>query len=96
MPGYSDLQQGAPQRDAQTLYRNLPACRTCPLRYDQGVSDHAILGLLLVVAIAIGVVGLLIATSMLRECQRLTRAVAALVYQEGERTRAIITGRPTG
>jgi hypothetical protein len=59
------------------------------------VSDHAILGFLLVVAIAIGVVGLLIATSMLRECQRLTRAVTGLVYQEGEKTRAAITGRPT-
>jgi hypothetical protein len=33
------------------------------------VSDHAILEVLLVVAVAIGVVGLLIATSMLRECQ---------------------------
>jgi hypothetical protein len=60
------------------------------------MSDHAILGLLLVVAIAIGVAGLLAATSMLRECQRLTLAVAGLVYQEGEKTRAAITGRPTG
>jgi hypothetical protein len=60
------------------------------------MSDHAILGLLLVVAIAIGVGGLLVATSMLRECQRLTRAAAGLVYQEDEKTRAAITGRPTG
>jgi hypothetical protein len=58
------------------------------------MSDHAILGLLLVVAIAIGVGGLLIATSMLRECQRLTRAVAGLVYQEGEKTRALIVRPP--
>jgi len=59
------------------------------------VSDHAILGWLLVVSIVIGVVGLLIATSMLRECQRLTRAVAGMVYQEGEKTRAAISGRPS-
>jgi hypothetical protein len=59
------------------------------------VSDHAILGWLLVVAVVVGVVGLVIATSMLRECQRLTRAVAAMVYQEGEKTRAAIAGRPS-
>ena len=59
------------------------------------MTDHAILGWLLVVSIAIGVGGLLIATSMLRECQRLTRAVAGMVYQEGEKTRATITGRPS-
>ena len=60
------------------------------------MSDHAILGLLLVVSIIIGAGALLIATSMLRECQQLTRAVAGLAYQEGEKTRAVITGRPTG
>lgn len=59
------------------------------------MSDHAILGWLLVVAVVVGVVGLVIATSMLRECQRLTRAVAAMVYQEGEKTRAAIAGRPS-
>jgi hypothetical protein len=59
------------------------------------VSDHAILGWLLVVSIVVAVVGLVIATSMLRESQRLTRAVAALVYQEGEKIRAAITGRPS-
>ena len=58
------------------------------------MSDHAILGLLLVLSIAIGVGGLLIATSMLRECQRLTRAVAGMVYQEGEKTRSAIANRP--
>jgi len=60
------------------------------------VSDHSILGVLLVVAIVVGVVGLLIAMSMLRECQQITRAVAGLVYQESEKARAVITGRPTG
>jgi len=58
------------------------------------VSDHAILGWLLAASIAIGVGGLLVLGSMLRECQRLTRAVAALVYQEGEKTRALVGGRP--
>ena len=51
--------------------------------------------LLLAVSIAIGVGGLLVLGSMLRECQRLTRAVAALVYQEGERTRAAVISRPS-
>ena len=59
------------------------------------MTDHALLALLLVVSIAIGVGGLLVLGSMLRECQRLTRAVAAMVYQEGERTRAALLGRPT-
>ena len=58
------------------------------------MSDHAILGFLLAGSSAIGVGGLLIATSMLRESQRLTRAVAGMVYQEGEKTRAAITARP--
>ncbi len=62
------------------------------------MSDHAILGLLLVVSIAIGIGGLLVLGlvlgAMLRESQRLTRAVAAMVYQEGERTRAAIASRP--
>ena len=61
------------------------------------MSDHAILGWLLVLGIAIGVAGLtilgVVLGSMLRESQRLTRAVAAMVYQEGEMTRAAL-GRP--
>ena len=59
------------------------------------MSDHAILGFLRVVSITIGIGGLLVLGGMLRECQRLTRAVAAMVYQESEKTRAAITGRPT-
>ncbi len=62
------------------------------------MADHAILGMLLVIAIAIGIGGLLVLGlvlgAMLRESQRLTRAVAGLVYQEGEKTRALLTGRP--
>jgi hypothetical protein len=62
------------------------------------VSDHAILGWLLVVSIAIGTSGLLVLGlvlgGMLRECQRLTRAVAGLVYQESEKTRAVINAQP--
>jgi hypothetical protein len=58
------------------------------------VSDHAILGWLLVLSIAIGIGGLAYLAHMLRECQRLTRAVAGLVYQEGEKTGTVIAGRP--
>ena len=64
------------------------------------MSDHALLGWLLVASVAIGagsilVLGLVLG-GMLRECQRLTRAVAAMVYQESDKTRAAISGRPTG
>ena len=58
------------------------------------MSDHAILGFSLVASIIIGIGGLLVLGSMLRECQRLTRAVAAMVDEESEKTRAAITGRP--
>lgn len=62
------------------------------------MSDHALLGLLLVVSVVVGVGGLLVLGlvlgGMLRECQRLTRAVAGMVYLESEKTRAAITGRP--
>jgi hypothetical protein len=62
------------------------------------VSDHAILGWLLVISIAIGTSGLLVLGlvlgGMLRECQRLTRAVAGLVYQESEKTRGALGGQP--
>ncbi len=76
------------------MYLGRHACVTRSEGYNGAVSDHAILGWLLLVSIAIGVVGLLVLGSMLRECQRLTRAVAAMVYQEGEKTRAAVTGRP--
>ena len=68
------------------------------MRYDRRMSDHAFLGMLVVVSVVIGIGGLLVLGlvlgAMLRECQRLTRAVAAMVFQEGDRTRAAIAGRP--
>ena len=49
----------------------------------------------MIVWIAIGgftvqILGLIVLARMLRESQRLTRAVAGLVYQENERTRAAL------
>jgi len=57
------------------------------------MSDHV-----LIVSIAMGgftvqIFGLIVLARMLRESQRLTRAVAGLVYHENERTRAAL-GRP--
>jgi len=59
------------------------------------VSDHAFLGLLVILTAAMSIGGLLVMASMLRECQRLTRAVAAMVYQESDKTRSAITARPS-
>lgn len=58
------------------------------------MSDHALLGWLLAFSIVIGVVGFAYMHRMLREAQRLTRAVAAMVYQENEKTRAAFFSRP--
>ena len=58
------------------------------------MSDHAFLGLLVILTAAMGIGGLLVTASMLRECQRLTRAVAAMVYQESEKTRSALGSRP--
>jgi hypothetical protein len=62
------------------------------------VSDHAFLGLLVLLSIAIGIDGLLVLGlvlgAMLRECQRLTRAVAGMAYHEGDRTRSALGSRP--
>jgi hypothetical protein len=58
------------------------------------VSEHSILALLLVLAIIISVVGFAYMHRMLREAQRLTRSVAAMVYQENEKTRAAFFSRP--
>jgi len=63
-------------------------------RYAAGVmSDHAIIAALAVVGFTIQISGLIVLARMLRESQRLTRAVAGLVYQENERTRSLL-GRP--
>jgi hypothetical protein len=57
------------------------------------VSDHALLFWVAIGGFTIQVLGLIVLALMLRESQRLTRAVASLVDQEGERTRAAL-GRP--
>jgi hypothetical protein len=57
------------------------------------MSGHALLFLVAVGGFTIQILGLIVLALMLWESQRLTRAVAGLVYQEGERTRAAL-GRP--
>ena len=57
------------------------------------MSDHAILGFLLVVELVVGTVGLIVIIRMLRESQRMTRAVAGLVYQESDKLRALFGDR---
>jgi hypothetical protein len=52
-------------------------------------SDHRVA----ICGFAFQILGPIVLALMLRESQRLTRAVAGLVYQEGERTRAAL-GRP--
>ncbi len=54
------------------------------------MSDHAIIVWLIVVAAAVGLVCLVALGLMLRESQRLTRAVAGLVYQESDRIRSLL------
>lgn len=54
------------------------------------MSDHAIIVLLAVVAFAVGLFGLIVLGLMLHESQRLTRAVAGLVYQESDRIRSLL------
>jgi len=58
--------------------------------YNRIMSDHAIIVLLVVVAFAVGLFGLIVLGLMLRESQRLTRAVAGLVYQESDRIRSLL------
>ena len=57
------------------------------------MSDHALLAWIAVVGFTVQMLGLVVLALMLRESQRLTTAVAGLVYQESERTRAAL-GRP--
>ena len=57
------------------------------------MSDHALLAWIAIGGFTLQVLGLIVLAFMLRESQRLTRAVAGLVYQEGERPRAAL-GRP--
>jgi hypothetical protein len=54
------------------------------------MSDHALMMSLFVVGFTIQVLGLIVLGLMLRESQRLTRAVAGLVYQETDRLRSLL------
>ena len=54
------------------------------------MSDHALLAWIAIGGFTVQVFGLIVLALMLRESQRLTRSVAGLVYQEGERTRAAL------
>jgi len=62
------------------------------------VSDHAILGLRVVIEVIVGVAGLVILgvrlSADLKEAQRLTRAVAGLVYQESDTIRRLLEDEP--
>ncbi len=53
------------------------------------MSDHALLAVLIVAVFLVGAAGLVVLGLMLRESQRLTRAVAGLVYQESDRIRSL-------
>jgi hypothetical protein len=57
------------------------------------MSDHTLRAWIAIGGFTAQVLGLIVPALMLRESQRLTRAVAGLVYREGERTRAAL-GRP--
>jgi hypothetical protein len=57
------------------------------------MSEHVFMVVVAAVGFTVQFVGLFMLGRMLRESQRLTRAVAGLVYQEGDRTRAAL-GRP--
>ena len=52
------------------------------------MSDHVMLMILLVGGFTAQALGLIVLGLMLRESQRLTRAVAGLVYQETDRLRS--------
>jgi len=54
------------------------------------MSDHTMLMVLLVGGFTTQVLGLVVLGLMLRESQRLTRAVAGLVYQETDRLRSLL------
>jgi hypothetical protein len=54
------------------------------------VSDHALLAWILVGGFTVQMLGLVVLGLMLRESQRLTRAVGGPVCQESERPRALL------
>ena len=54
------------------------------------MSEHAILAVIIIGGFTVQAVVLGMGLVMLRESQRLTRAVAGLVYQESDRIRALL------
>jgi uncharacterized protein YqgC (DUF456 family) len=52
------------------------------------MSDHALIVMLIAAAFLVGVAGLVVPGRMLPESQRLTRAVAGLVYRGSDRLRS--------
>lgn len=58
------------------------------------MSDHALLGWLLAFVVVITILGFGWMFVMFRESRRHTRALAGMVYQENEKTRAAFFGRP--
>lgn len=58
--------------------------------------SHTALVIAIIAGIAITVVGFVFMGVVLREAIRTTRAVAGLVYQEEEKTRALLRQAPRG
>ena len=56
------------------------------------MSEHAILAVIIIAGFTVQAVVLVAGLLMLRESQRLTRAVAGLVYQESDKIRALLGG----
>ena len=56
------------------------------------MSEHGILMIVVIAGFAVQILGLVAIMAMLRESQRLTRAVAGLVYQESDKIRALLGG----
>ena len=54
------------------------------------MSEHGILTVIIIAGFAVQILGLVAITVMLRESQRLTRAVAGLVDQESDKIRALL------
>ena len=57
------------------------------------MSDHAIIVLIAIVGFVVQLTGLVMLGVMARESQRVTRAVAGLVYQETDQLRQQLGGR---
>ena len=52
--------------------------------------DHGTVLVVIIAGFSIQILGLVVMIAMLREAQRLTRAVAGLVYQESDKIRALL------